>query len=203
MDFGIELKRIPGTILDRTQMGDVTGEEFLDKIFYISKGIMLAQIREIAGLDGSTLQNWLKRGWVVNPKNKMYNRDQLSRILIINMMRDTMQLCDISFLLTYVNGDAETVEDDIIPESRMYGYICRLVDLLVGHVEITQETLAGLIDECTADYEEKFPGARERLHKALEIIMMSYYAAMIKKRADSLVNGLKEGYPDPCLKKRS
>ncbi len=200
MDFGIELKQIPGTILDRAQMGDVTGEEFLDKIFYISKGIMLAQIRDIAGLDGSTLQNWLKRGWVVNPKNKMYNRDQLARILIINMMRDTMQLCDISFLLTYVNGDAETVEDDIIPESRMYGYICRLVDLLVGHVEITKETLAGLIDECTADYEENFPGARERLHTALEIIMMSYYAAMIKKRADNLVSELKEGHSDPCKK---
>lgn len=191
MDFGIELKLIPGTILDRTQMGNVTGEEFLDKIFYISKGIMLAQIREIAGLDGSTLQNWLKRGWVVNPKNKMYNRDQLARILIINMMRDTMQLCDISFLLTYVNGDAETIEDDIIPESRMYGYICRLVDSLVGRIEVTRETLSGLIDECTKDYEEKFPGAQERLHAALEIIMMSYYAAMIKKRADGLVSELK------------
>ena len=200
MDFGIELKTIPGTILDREQLGNVTGEEFLDKIFFISKGIMLAQIREIAGLDGTTLQNWLKRGWVVNPKNKMYNRDQLARILIINMMRDTMQLCDISFLLTYVNGDAETVEDDIIPESRLYGYICRLVELLVGHVEVTRETLAGLIDECTADYEEKFPGARERLHAALEIIMMSHYAAMIKKRADTLVSALKEGQIDPCKK---
>ena len=200
MDFGIELKQIPGTILDREQMGNVTGEEFLDKIFFISKGIMLSHIREIAGLDGSTLQNWLKRGWVVNPKNKMYNRDQLARILIINMMRDTMQLCDISFLLTYVNGDAETVEDDIIPESRMYGYICRLVELLVGHVEVTRETLAGLIDECTKDYVEAFPGAKERLHAALEIIMMSYYAAMIKKRADSLVSGLKDGQSDPCKK---
>ena len=111
-----------------------------------------------------------------------------------------MQLCDISFLLTYVNGDAETVEDDIIPESRLYGYICRMVELLVGHVEVTRETLAGLIDECTADYEEKFPGARERLHAALEIIMMSHYAAMIKKRADTLVSALKEGQIDPCKK---
>ncbi len=192
MDFGIQLDHIPGTILDRKKMGDVTGQEFLDKIFYISKGIMLAQIRDIAGVDGSTLQNWLKRGWVVNPKNKMYNRDQLARILIINMMRDTMQLCDISFLLTYVNGDAERVEDDIISESRLYDYICRLVDSLVGRVDVTQETLSELVDTCIADYEEKFSGARERLHKALEIIMMSYYAAMIKRRADSLVTALKE-----------
>ncbi len=191
MDFGIQLKQIPGTILDREKMGNVTGEEFLDKIFFISSGIMLAQIREIAGVDASTLQNWLKRGWVVNPKNRMYNRDQLARILIINMMRDTMQLCDISFLLTYVNGNPETVEDDIIPESRLYGYICRLEDLMVGHVEVTRERLSDLIDTCIADYEEKFAGARERLRTALEIIMMSYYAAMIKRRADALVTALK------------
>lgn len=192
MDFGIQLDHIPGTILERKKMGNVTGQEFLDKIFYITNGIMLAQIRDIAGVDGSTLQNWLKRGWVVNPKNKMYNRDQLARILIINMMRDTMQLCDISFLLTYVNGDAERVEDDIISESRLYDYICRLEDSLVGHVDVTQETLSELVEECISDYEERFPGARERLHKALEIIMMSYYAAMIKRRADSLVAALKE-----------
>ena len=122
----------------------------------------------------------------------MYNRDQLARILIINMMRDTMQLCDISFLLTYVNGDTELLEDDIISESRLYGYICRLVDSLVGRVDVTQETLSELVDACIADYSERFPGARERLHKALEIIMMSYYAAMIKRRADSLVTVLKE-----------
>ncbi len=192
MDFGIELKQIPGTILDREKMGNVTGEEFLDKIFFISSGIMLAQIREIAGVDASTLQNWLKRGWVVNPKNRMYTRDQLARILIINMMRDTMQLCDISFLLTYVNGNPETVEDDIIPESRLYGYICRLEDLMVGHLEVTREKLSDLIDTCIADYEEKFAGARKRLHMALEIIMMSYYAAMIKRRADALVTALKD-----------
>ena len=192
MDFGIQQDHIPGTILDRKKMGDVTGQEFLDKIFYITNGIMLAQIRDIAGVDGSTLQNWLKRGWVVNPKNKMYNRDQLARILIINMMRDTMQLCDISFLLTYVNGDTERVEDDIISESRLYDYICRLEDSLMGHVDVTQETLSALVDRCISDYEEKFPGARVRLHKALEIIMMSYYAARIKRRADSLVTALKE-----------
>ena len=53
---------------------------------------MLSQIREICGIDGSTLQNWTKRGWVANSHNKRYNIDQLSRILIINMMRESMQL---------------------------------------------------------------------------------------------------------------
>ena len=191
MDFGIEMKQIPGTILDRAKMGGATGGEFLDKIFYITDGVMLAQIREIAGIDGSTLQNWLKRGWVVNPKNKMYTKDQLARILIIGMMRDTMQLCDISFLLTYVNGDPGNLEDDIIPESQLYDYLCRVLDRLTGAGEISRDSLVGLIGEVTADYEEKFGGARRRLTRALEIILMSYYANLVKRRADELVAELR------------
>lgn len=193
MDFGIELTKIPGTILERSRMGGATGEEFLDKIFYLSGGIMLAQIREIAGIDGSTLQNWLKRGWVVAPKNKLYGKDQLARILIINMMRDTMQLCDISFLLTYVNGNPERADDDIIPESRLYGYICRLLDSLTGREVLSHASLTTLIAEATVDYEEKLSGARRRLNSALEIIVLSYYANSIKHKADELTRALKEG----------
>ncbi len=191
MNFGMELTQIPGTVLERQKMGGVTGLEFLNKIFFISDGIMLAQIREISGVDGSTLQNWLKRGWVVNPKNKMYDKEQLARILIINMLRDTMQLSDISFLLTYVNGDAARQEDDIIPESRLYDYICKLADTLTGTQPLTQASLSALVAECTADYEEKLSGARRRLNSALEIIIMSLYANVIKRRADSLIGALK------------
>ena len=192
MDFGIALKRIPGTILDREKMGGATGMEFLDKIFYITDGIMLAQIREIAGVDGSTLQNWLKRGWVVNPVNKMYSKEQLARILIINMLRDTMQLSDISFVLTYVNGDTARQEDDIISESRLYAYICRLVDMLTGMGELTRDTLREQIEECTSDYVEKMSGARRRLNSALEIIILSLYANVIKRHADTLIEKLRK-----------
>lgn len=191
MNFGIELTQIPGTVLEKQKMGGVTGLDFLNKIFFISDGIMLAQIREIAGVDGSTLQNWLKRGWVVNPKNKMYNKEQLARILIINMLRDTMQLSDITFLLTYVNGDTDRVEDDIIPESRLYDYICRLVDTVTHMQVLTQDSLGALVAECTADYEEKVGGARRRLNAALEIIIMSLYANVVKRRADQMIDALK------------
>lgn len=192
MNFGVELTQIPGTVLERQKMGGVTGMEFLNKIFFISDGIMLAQIREIAGVDGSTLQNWLKRGWVVNPVNKMYSKEQLARILIINMLRDTMQLSDISFVLTYVNGDTARQEDDIISESRLYDYICRLVDMLTGMGELTRDTLREQIEECTSDYVEKMSGARRRLNSALEIIILSLYANVIKRHADTLIEKLRK-----------
>ena len=53
MNLEINDNLIPGTVLDRKAMGNVTGMEFLNKIFYISDGIMLSQIKEISGIDGS------------------------------------------------------------------------------------------------------------------------------------------------------
>ena len=97
MNLQINETHIPGTVLDRKQMGNVTGGEFLSKIFYITDGIMLSQIREISGIDGSTLQNWVKRGWVENSKLKRYNIDQVAHILIINMLRNCIQLDRIAF----------------------------------------------------------------------------------------------------------
>ena len=131
MKLEIQSTMIPGTLMDKVKMGNVTGMEFLEKIFYITDGIMLSQIRALSGIDGSTLQNWTKRGWVSNAHNKRYDINQLSRILIINMMRESMQLERIAQLLTYVNGRAGDVSDDIIPESELYDYLCRVIDELV------------------------------------------------------------------------
>ena len=122
MNLQISDNLIPGTILDRYNMGDVTGMDFLSKIFYISDGVMLTQIREISGIDGSTLQNWTKRGWVENSKSKKYNMDQVAHILIINMLRSCMQLDKIDFLIKYINGRVDDRSDDIIRDSELYSY---------------------------------------------------------------------------------
>ena len=41
MNLQINEELIPGTILNRKNMGNVTGLEFLSKIFYITDGVML------------------------------------------------------------------------------------------------------------------------------------------------------------------
>ena len=92
MNLEINDALIPGTKLKKSDMGNVTGLEFLSKVFFISEGVMLSQIREVSGIDGSTLQNWTKRGWVANARLKKYNIDQVAHILIINMLRSCIQL---------------------------------------------------------------------------------------------------------------
>ena len=189
MEIQINNGCIPGTILDRKQMGDVTGLEFLKKIFYISDGIMLSQIREISGIDGSTLQNWTKRGWVANSKLKRYDIDQLAHILIINMLRSCMQLDRIAFLIKYINGSVDDRQDDIIRDSELYDYICRILDRIVAG-GMAEADLSEYISQETCSYQEKIDGARRRLNTALEIILTAYYASLIKQKADTMLERL-------------
>ena len=191
MNLQIKDPLIPGTILKRKEMGDVTGLEFLEKIFFISSGVMLSQIREISGIDGSTLQNWTKRGWVANSKLKRYDIDQVAHILIINMLRDCMQLDRITFVIRYINGSVDDRADDIIRDSILYDYICRILDrLLDDEATYDMGSLRACISNVTADYEEKVTGARKRLDQALEIIIAAYYASLIKRYSDHLVDEL-------------
>lgn len=189
MNLEINDNLIPGTVLDRKAMGDVTGKEFLSKIFYITDGIMLSQIKEISGIDGSTLQNWVKRGWVENSKLKRYNIDQVAHILIINMLRNCMQLDRIAFLIKYINGRVDSRGDDIISDSELYDYICRILDKLMRDENgCTFETLRSCIQSETVEYEERVSGAARRLHNALEIIITAHYSSILKKHTDEKLN---------------
>ena len=189
MNLQIKDELIPGTKLYRSDMGGVTGLEFLSKIFFISDGVMLTQIREISGIDGSTLQNWTKRGWVANSKYKKYDINQIAHILIINMLRSCMQLDKIAFLIQYINGDLEDTSDDIVRDSVLYDYICRILELMKDD---SNELLKidTLIEEVTADYIETYAGSHKRLNAALKIIVVAYCASLMKHYADGLIEAL-------------
>lgn len=184
----MNLKNIPGTILEKEKMDNATGMEFLNKVFYITNGIMLSQIREISGIDGTTLQNWVKRSWVGNPKKKTYDKEQLARILIINMMRDTMQLSRVIFLFTYVNGEEE--QDRIITESQFYDYICKTLEHIASPESAGLNDLDDVIDGVLSDYAETTAGAKRRLANGVRIVVITYYAALIKAVADDTIDSL-------------
>ena len=187
MNLEINDSLIPGTKLKKNDMGNVTGLEFLSKVFYISEGVMLSQIREVSGIDGSTLQNWTKRGWVANARLKKYNIDQVAHILIINMLRSCIQLDKIALLLHYINGKIDDRSDDIIRDSILYDYICRILETLTQKDVCSTASIKEVIAEQIVDYEEVMEGARERLANALEIIVVAYYAALIKRRSDEML----------------
>ncbi len=172
-------KCYPGTVIDITEK---SAGEFLFGIFGATKGLTLAQVREITGLDTPAIQNWVNRGWVPHPIEKRYTIDHLARILIINMLRDAMRFEAIAAVLSFVNGDVEDTSDDIISESRLYLYICRAIESCDGGVK----NIPAVIDEVAKDYLAPFKGAQERLETALEIFVAYYEASLARKNADEM-----------------
>ncbi|MBR4960561.1 MAG: DUF1836 domain-containing protein [Clostridia bacterium] len=184
----ISSRYIPGTVVDRSKMNGAAGESFLDKVFYITGGIMLTQVREITGIDGTTLQNWLKRGWVASPKGKYYTKEHLARILLIAMMRDTMQLARISQVLSYINGRVGDETDDIIPESVLYDYVCRVVDVLADGDSAGLNQLEEVVEAVVESYEERVAGAKKRLSRGIAVIVTAYYSTLVKNHAENMID---------------
>ena len=178
--------KIPGTVLDRDQADGASGLSFLQKIFFVSDGIMLSGVREITGIDGTTLQNWTKRGWVDNPRGRKYGIDQLARILLINMLRDSMRMDRIASLFAYLNGRVRDSGERVISDSELYDLVCRAAGRLSTAEQEGPDTLRRVCADVAAGFEERSAGSTRRLRKVLEIVLTAYAAGTLKRRADKL-----------------
>ena len=188
MNLEINDNLIPGTVLDRKAMGNVTGKEFLKKIFYISDGIMLSQIKEISGIDGSTLQNWVKRGFLTKPQNKRYSLRQLCRLIHINLLKGILLLDRICGLLGYVNGQLDDESDDLIDDSVLYFMFVRLA---ARSKELyNPEIRESVLDEELRDYQEPVPGARDRVKEVLRIMLTAWLASRMAQEAERMLSQL-------------
>lgn len=191
MKSAVRSDTIPGTILPRERLNDVTGAEFLRKVFYVTDRIMLTQIREITGIDGTTLQNWVKRGWVKNPVKKTYSEEQLARILLINMMRDTIQLSRIIRLFDYICDDGE----NDVSEKFLYDCVCGVLD----QVTSSSGGIGGL-DEIILDmlrgYDDISTETKVRILNGIRIIVVTYYATTMKATAEYMLESVEEAYTE-------
>ena len=185
------MRNLPGTVLETD---DVTiGFDAILPSIKATNGLTLAQVCTVTGLEQSTIQNWIKRGWVAHPENKRYGEYQLARIMIINMLRSSMQLDNIAWLLRYVNGEADDRGDDIIPDSRLYTHLCVVADACEKNEIIRPEEIRRAVTETLTDYAEPYPGARKKLTDALTVMTLGFVAAEIKKDADAFFERLRMG----------
>ena len=106
------------------------------------------------------------------------------------MLRSCIQLDKIALLLHYINGKIDDKSDDIIRDSQLYDYICRILDRLMEQDVCSMTSIKDVIRDEIAGYQENIPGAADRLANALEIIIVAYYAALIKRRSDEMLTAL-------------
>ena len=180
---------VPGTVLpltdwarDRISQGQAF-DALISPILSATGGVTLSQLSRFTGLEGSTIQNWIKRGWVASNKNKKYTEKQVARILLINVLRAAMKLEDIVKLMEYINGEVEDESDDILHDKDLFDLLCSAVLRLdeTEGMRIDGENVMKISDSMIS---EDFKGeVRDKLQKALAIMLLAYRSAILKNEA--------------------
>ena len=173
---------LPGTTVEVSRITPGLSRRLFDGMF-AGGGVTLCQVATLTGLEPSAIQNWVKRGFVSSPVRRQYTRNQLSRIVIINLLREALQIEQIREMLSYLNGHLTDESDDIISDSELYHIY---VDMLAryGGVPPAPAAIAGAAREATAGYVEPVPGAARRLVKTLEIMAYAHAAAAARRTAE-------------------
>lgn len=170
---------LPGTILTIDKERPGAAEELLSNMT-VTGGLVLSQVCQITGLEPYIIQNWVKRGFLAPPEKKKYTLRQLSRIIIINMLKGAMPMDAICRLLSYVNGVLDDESDDIIDDKVMYLIFVDLARKLDSWPRIDLE---GEIRSLLVGYEEPCPGANDRITAAIRVMATAWYASELQKQA--------------------
>ena len=178
---------IPGTTL-QIQKEDACRVDGLFQSMFMAGGMVLSQVSSITGVESYTIQNWVKRGLLTSPVHKRYSMNQLCRIIHINMLKSILPMEQICGLLSYVNGQLDDESDDIIDASQLYFLFVGLSAQVKQLNEPAERDR--IISQALADYEEPIPGAKERIAKALQIMLTAWVAALLRQKAEEMIANL-------------
>lgn len=173
----------PGTTTPYINSGESQFQVY-GQMIKAADGLSLAQVCSITGLENSTVQNWVKRGYVANPVKKKYYERQLARILIINALRDCMQIEQAVALLKYLNGDVEDEGDDEISEPQLYDFFCEVTKELSPESGVSREKIVSSIKTAIKDFKGYHADSASKLYKTLEIMCFAFAAALFKREAE-------------------
>ena len=102
----------PGTTIEVSALSKGSSKQMFAGIF-ATGGVTLSQVSIMTGLEYYLIQNWVKRGFVSSPTKRLYSRQQFARIIIINMLRETLPIEKISGLIHIIGGDPQDRSDDL------------------------------------------------------------------------------------------
>lgn len=178
------LKQIPGTLLDFKAGMEQQAFAPLEGILSATKGLTLGQVSEITGLSGSSIQNWIKRGWVAKPSGKRYEETQIIRIILINMLRPAVSLDKIVALMEYINGSVEDRKDDIIPDRQLFNYLCAVICAADEAGTTDRDEILEIIETEISDFRRDGEQDKIRLKNVILCMTLSYLSAEMKRKAD-------------------
>lgn len=169
-------KQIPGT---KSEFKDSKAFDTYKQMIEIGNGLSLNQVCSITHLEPHVIQNWVKRGDIPHPIKKKYYSNHLARILLINSLRECMYIEDIKSLMTDINGDVDTEEDDLISEEELYKLFSSIVYELNDLNNIDE-----LVDKHVKD---------PIINKSLKVMVYAYVSCQMSKKSSELLKELNKG----------
>lgn len=179
--------RLPGTTL-QIKKSDADRVEGLFTSMFMAGGMVLGQVAGITGLESYTVQNWVKRGFLTPPVKKKYTMNQLCRIININMLKSILPMERICSLLGYINGELDKEDDDIIDDAALYFLFVKLAAR--ARQLDDPDSWGHAMEQSLADYAEPVPGAKERIEKALRIMLTAWVASRLRQRSEQMLEEL-------------
>ena len=184
---------IPGTTLKYSEAARNEAFSMISPVLEMTGGITLSQLSKLTGLEGSTIQNWIKRGWVSATKGKKYSQQQVLRILLINMLRGAMKLEQIASLMEFINGDVEDTSDDIIDEIQLYNILCRIIFTAEYEIAFKPDAVRTLISRELADCADQVRLNEKKLRDAMYVMVMAYRSGYLKAEMEKGLRKIFDG----------
>jgi len=166
---------------------DDKGFAKIEMLLEATGGLSLSQVCAVTGLEGSTIQNWVKRGWVEHPIGKRYEEVHIARIMIINALKECIKLEHIAQLMSYVNGKSQDGSEAIIKESTLYNYLCEALKQSGQTDDHSKSGVETVINNVIKDYSDPNPDSRIRIRKALTLMIFACVCTDVKRRVEAMM----------------
>ena len=167
----------PGPTVEIRHLTKGSSETLFDGIF-AAGGITLSQVSIMTGLEPYLIQNWIKRGFLTSPKKRLYSREQFARIIILNMLRESLQLDQICDLIQSLDG---------LCDDELYH---RYVDFLADEtVDMTNaDSVARGAEKVAEACENKDSHAHKQLTRILQVMRYAHAASRFKTFAQEILS---------------
>lgn len=178
----------PGSTIEVSHLEKDCSRTLFDGIF-ATGGITLSQVSIMTGLEPFVIQNWVKRKFVSSPVKRFYSRQQFSRILLINMLRESIQIDRICSLIQILGGESEEEFDDLISDEELYHrYVNMLAEMNLQ--AITADAVRQATSLAVQDYQIPALRDKSQLEKILKVMFYAHSASRLRDAANEMLSTL-------------
>jgi DNA-binding transcriptional MerR regulator len=141
----------------------------------------------MTGLEPYMIQNWVKRGFLTSPVKRLYSEEQFARIIIINMLRESLQIETVCELLSAIDSPVSGGKGG---SAELYH---RYADMLLDPaLDMRDETaVRGAAERAVADMDTGVSGRARQLSVILTTVYYAHTASRLRAMAAEMLSHLR------------